>query len=419
MPPVHHDDHPQNHEIGMTSSDVSTHNQDNSLNPSTSTNPPLNQSRHNPDNQGVLKIISKLIMNPQADGSVIITPDKVQLLKSLIGVEEFINVKTLNMMDKITSRLDAIERTMSKTVLPTKPPPSTWSSIVKKTNPQPNNNIVRPPPSVRVINEFKPSFFIIRKMVPEVQAFAQKSPAQITEKVNSVLSDMEAKTDDGTPITVKGAITLPSGDVKFFTPTRFATNWLLEHKHEWTHLCDPALITPQTSFPVIIHTVPISFTPSNKATIADLCRENNGMNSQSIQSMRWLGNPQANKKAHGSIIMNLLDKELAKKIEKGGLFFKGAHYKKSPMQCFQCLEVGHTAQVCKNTPLCKFCGAEHNSCDCNTDVPVESCIKCTQHEKESNPENEIDENNPRFLHSPLSLKCPLKTKNFRRTIINQ
>jgi hypothetical protein len=43
--------------------------------------------------------------------------------------------------------------------------------------------------------------------------------------------------------------------------------------------------------------------------------------------MRWLGNPQANKKDHGSIIMSLLNKEVAKKIEKGGLFFKGLFFK--------------------------------------------------------------------------------------------
>jgi hypothetical protein len=100
-------------------------------------------------------------------------------------------------------------------------PPSTWSSVVKKTSPQISNNTACPPPSVCVINEFKPSFFIIRKTVPEAQAFAQKIPAQITKKVNSVLSEMEAKTDNGTPITVKGAITLPLGDFKFFTPTGF------------------------------------------------------------------------------------------------------------------------------------------------------------------------------------------------------
>ncbi|KAA1126202.1 hypothetical protein PGTUg99_012584 [Puccinia graminis f. sp. tritici] len=220
MPPNDKDDCQHNLEIEMTSYDNNDSNT-NPITPSTSNNPPLNQSRHNPDNQGVLKIISNLIMNPEADGSVIITPDKVQLLKSLIGVEEFINVKTLNMMDKITSRLDAIEKSISKpTPTPTiKTPPSTWSTIVKKSHPIPNTTTACAPPSAQVINEFKPSFFIIRKTVPEAQAFAQKSPAQIIKKVNSVLSDMEAKTKDGTPITIKGAITLPSGDVKFFTPT--------------------------------------------------------------------------------------------------------------------------------------------------------------------------------------------------------
>jgi hypothetical protein len=55
---------------------------------------------------------------------------------------------------------------------------------------------------------FKKLNFNHKKMttfhVPEAQAFAQKSPAQITEKVNSVLSNMEANTEDGTPITLKG-----------------------------------------------------------------------------------------------------------------------------------------------------------------------------------------------------------------------
>ncbi|KAA1066711.1 hypothetical protein PGT21_022646 [Puccinia graminis f. sp. tritici] len=198
MPPNENDARHHNHEIEMTSYETNDSN-NNPVIPSTSNNPPLNQSRHNPDNQGVLKIISNLIMNPEADGSVIITPDKVQLLKSLIGVEEFINVKTLNMMDKITSRLDAIEKNISKPTPTIKNPPSTWTTIVKKSHPVPNTTAARAPPSVRIINEFKPSFFIIRKTVPEAQAFAQKSPAQIIEKVNSVLSDMEAKTEDDLP----------------------------------------------------------------------------------------------------------------------------------------------------------------------------------------------------------------------------
>jgi hypothetical protein len=56
--------------------------------------------------------------------------------------------------------------------------------------------------------------------------------------------DIEAKTDDNTPIIIKGVATLPLSDFKFFTQSRFAAKWLLEHKHKWTHLCDSSLITP-------------------------------------------------------------------------------------------------------------------------------------------------------------------------------
>ncbi|KAA1110919.1 hypothetical protein PGT21_034278 [Puccinia graminis f. sp. tritici] len=147
MPPNNNDPHHHNHEIKMTSYETNNSN-NNTIAPSTSNNPPLNQSCHNPDNQGVLKLISNLIMHPEADGSVIITPDKVQLLKSLIGVEEFINMKNLNMMDKITSRLEAIKKYNSKPITTTNTPSSTWSTVVKKSHPLPKNTIVRAPPSV-------------------------------------------------------------------------------------------------------------------------------------------------------------------------------------------------------------------------------------------------------------------------------
>ena len=39
--------------------------------------------------------------------------------------------------------------------------------------------------------------------------------------------------------------------------------------------------------------------------------------------------------------------------------------------------------------------------------------------RKKNLSEEFDDDNICFYHSPLSLKCPLKTKNFCRHIINQ
>ncbi|KAI7944207.1 hypothetical protein MJO28_011735 [Puccinia striiformis f. sp. tritici] len=143
-----------------------------------------------------------------------------------------------------------------------------------------------------------------------------------------------------------------------------------------------------------------------------------------IHSMRWLGHPKENGKAHGSIVMNLFNENTTKKIIKGGLFFDGRYfssvtYKKSPTQCFQCLEVGQTVRYCKNTPMCKLCGDTHNSRDCIADIPHHNCVKCIQREKKNNPDSEIDKTNVRFAHCSTSNKCPLKSKNFRPQVTSQ
>jgi hypothetical protein len=390
-----------------------------------SNNPPLNKSRHNPEN-GFFKAIAEVLANRNPDGSIYIQPDKVNTLIPLFEIEKIASVQTLSMVEKITARLDSFERSLNSVVHPSSKPSSSWAPVPKKgIPPKPTSPeiVTRPPPSNRILNEFKSAFFVIRKSVPDSRPFFQMSPSDITAKVNKVLKENEAKTDVGSEISIKGVARLPSGDFKFFTQTRFFANWLLEHKHEWTHLCDPTLITPPSTFPVILHSVPISFTPTNPSSLADLCKENH-IHPAHIHSARWLGNPQANKKSHGSLIVNFREKELAKKIERGSLFFNslcltGAHYKKSPIQCFQCLEVGHTAQFCKNSPLCKHCGDAHNSNECTADFNNSNCIKCIQYEKKNNPSFVPEDDNVRFNHSPMSLKCPLKTKNFRRNIINQ
>jgi hypothetical protein len=392
-------------------------------------NPSLEQSRHNPDN-GVAKFIAELLSKPRPDGSVVIAADKVKDLSSLLGIG-----KLNTSIDNINLRLDSIERAIKAVAAPVaapisvpvnpQVPPNGWANVVKKSvNNVPMRVVPRLPPVNRVINEFKPSFFVIRKTLPESRPFFQMSPDQITKKVNQILREINAKTLDNTPIIIKGSATLPSGDFKFFTQTRFAASWLLENKHKWTHLCDPNLVTPPSTFPVILHSVPTTFSPTNPASILDLCNENEIVQ-QDIHSVRWLGNPVTNKQTHGSIVIHFLNKELAKKIEKGSLFyyglcFTGAHYKKSPIQCFQCLEIGHTAHTCKNSPLCKCCGGDHNSRECEADFETERCVRCVQNELRKNPDFDMSQNNVLFHHSPTSIKCPLKTRNFNRTnTINQ
>ncbi|KAA1102024.1 hypothetical protein PGT21_035181 [Puccinia graminis f. sp. tritici] len=383
-------------------------------------NPSLQQSQHNPANDphvnGFFQFMSEILSHPEPDGSVIITADKVKVAASLLGVEKLVSTQTLANLEKITSRLDSIEKSIHSPPSAIKRSPvAAWTNAVKDKPihvlAQP---VIRAPPPKKIINEFKPASFVIRKTVPESRPFFQKSPCEITKITNSVLLDIEAKTDDNTPITIKGVATLPSGDFKFFTQSRFAAKWLLEHKHKWTHLCDPALVTPPSSFPVIVHYMPISFTPTNQSSISDLSKENN-IDPKDVLSIRWLGDPQSKKQSHGLLIINLFNKDLAQKVEKGGLFYKflflrGAHYKKSPLQCFQCLDIGHTAQLCKNPPMCKFCGDNHNSRDCSSDESNDACVKCIQFEKSLNLPNEVDVDNIRFQHSSTSIKSYKFTK---------
>ncbi|KAA1078056.1 hypothetical protein PGT21_027814 [Puccinia graminis f. sp. tritici] len=294
-------------------------------------NPPLNQSQHSPV-PDFFSFMSDLISHPEPDGSVIITADKVKLVANLLGVEKLTSTHTLASLEKITSRIDSIEKSINPSPS-SKKSQAAWTSAVKN---KPDYVLaqpaIRPPPSQRIINEFKPASIVIRKTVPDSRPFFMKSPSDITKITNSILSSIEAKTDDNTPITIRGVATLPSGDFKFFTQSRFAAKWLLENKHKWTHLCDPNLITPPSSFPVIVHSVPISFTPSNQSSISELCKENN-IDPKDVLSVRWLGNPTEKKQSHG-----------------------------------------HTAQLCKNPPVCKTCGDNHNSRDCNSDIDNNSCF---------------------------------------------
>lgn len=131
--------------------------------------------------------------------------------------------------------------------------------------------------------------------------------------------------------------------------------------------------------------------------------------------MRWLGVRKDNKN-HGSIVTNFFEKNLALQIEKGGLFYesnfmKGAHYVQAPTQCFNCLEVGHTANFCKNSPLCSKCGDEHNSKECDEyELDSQRCSICIKNYKENHPDLDqgFDYDDLKFRHIATGASCPLR-----------
>jgi hypothetical protein len=126
--------------------------------------------------------MADLLANPQPDGSVNIAADKVKDLLSLLGIG-----KLTTSIDNINACLDSIEKAIKAVSVPIAAPHASlnphpvpqngWANAVKKS---PNNvliNVVpRVPPVNKAMNEFKPSFFVICKTIPESRPFFQKTP---------------------------------------------------------------------------------------------------------------------------------------------------------------------------------------------------------------------------------------------------
>ncbi|KAG0147620.1 hypothetical protein CROQUDRAFT_42691, partial [Cronartium quercuum f. sp. fusiforme G11] len=91
--------------------------------------------------------------------------------------------------------------------------------------------------------------------------------------------------------------------------------WLLHNKHLWSKLAHPDLITSQTSFPVLIHSVPTDIDPTTKEFRNQFALENL-IPVDEIIGVRWLVKPNIDA-AHGSIVMNFQSRQVADQVEKG------------------------------------------------------------------------------------------------------
>ncbi|KAG0140538.1 hypothetical protein CROQUDRAFT_15967, partial [Cronartium quercuum f. sp. fusiforme G11] len=245
------------------------------------------------------------------------------------------------------------------------------------------------PPQTKALNELKPSWVIIRGIKSDRELFKDASPAKIVDDVNFALMNIDARLPDSEKtIQVKGAACLPGGHIKLFTASRAEARWILATRNAWSEMADPDFITSVAVQVVVLHSVPILSNLEAELFIESLVEQNSLVEDNDILSFRWLGNPVEANKSHGSMVLNVKNKELACKIEKGGLFYnyeysRGAKYNKpNVVQCFRCLEVGHIAALCKATkPTCVRCGKDHDLKECAITCKTPICVRCIKKDK--------------------------------------
>ncbi|KAH9809154.1 hypothetical protein DFH28DRAFT_906209 [Melampsora americana] len=370
-----------------------------------------------PSPPGLATYWNALLKRKDVNGSLTLSENETRLITSLITnlINQTAANETSITVAMLNSKLNGIQKTVNN-LLHVQNRPSevkSWAQVAKgDTMRQMTNTLVdaRPPPPKRLINEYKPSSLIIRRL-PDTNPFPEMTPPEITSTINNVLKEIDAKLEDE-QIQIKGVTRLQSGDLKIYAKSRAATKWLFEHKHKWTHKADPLLVTPPSKYPVILHSIPTIFDPTSVSFKTELCGEN-GIDQEKIQAIKWLGRPKEEGKTHGSIVLALFDKEVASKVEKGGLFLQnmylpGARYNRPPMQCYRCLEMNHSARFCPNEPLCSSCGGSHESRTCNVEDTDLRCVKCWNTAK-ANPEGNLpDPTNEKFAHSVFSSICPIK-----------
>lgn len=377
--------------------------------------------------------------NQLENGDVVVPANLVKIITALaISMQE--TALRMNVMeDQLTkaksaaSRIDNLEQQMKALIevqrtptpaqarttgpngLPTKP--RSWATTAAAGLKVTSTQAPQPPPSNHVINAFRPSQVVIRVQEGK-KPFENIKAGEIVKRVNEALTQLNVMIGNK-KVEVKGAANLPSGSIKLFTSTRAEATWLLENRHTWSTLADPNMITTPAIFPVIVDSVPMEFFNDDDG-IVEVLTTQNPIPLDKIHSVRWLSKPHE-KQTSGSIILNLLDKELTNVMMRGSVYFEGYSlrvrmYKRSRVQCFRCQEPGHISMQCKNDLLCKLCGANHDSRLCpspKTDQP--QCVRCIAQDTAMDPNTPIDKSLEKYSHSASSTTCPIRSKSLKQS----
>ncbi|MBW0514366.1 hypothetical protein O181_054081 [Austropuccinia psidii MF-1] len=351
-----------------------------------------------------LDTIEKNNTKKPATNNIISPPSQQDVINRLIAANEELMSEVQRLKKIIASHIPSAAN-------PNPRPPTFAEKLTQSARTQPTPTRIPhplPAPPNKVINMFKRGNILIRTKREGEKPFQKDNAEKIAGKVIKALKSLDVRVN-GEEIEIKSVIRYESGDVRFYTKDRAQARWLLENRHQWTHLADPLFITSQALFPVLIHSVPTQFDITDESLVEDFCQEND-IPMETIKKLKWVGDPCNEEKAHGSLIAYFSNKEIANDIIRGHLAYKRSHlqtanFQPGPIQCFNCLKVGHIAGNCKNRPMCIRCGHQHNIRECKEELEDRHCIRCMNYDMEN--DEPVDRMDEKYFHSVFSNnQCP-------------
>lgn len=319
------------------------------------TNKATMDATQRPENLSMNELWKYIVSNNKLEnGDVVVPANLVQIMSALVITMQETTLR-LNALESqlqgsrdTSTRIEKLERQLTlmledrtpqrapqpaATNLPAKP--KTWAAFAAEgVQIVSTRSAPPPPPSNQAINAFKPSHVVIRTTEGK-KPFDGVKATEIVNRVNEALAQLDVRIADR-KLMVKGAASLPSGSIKLFTATKAEANWLLENRSMWSTLADPDLITSPAVFPAVIDSIPMEYY-SDVDEIKTLLSEQNPIPGDMIHSIRWLSKPHPEQRS-GSIIINLLDKELTNRMIRGSVYFEGNSLrvracKRSRVQC--------------------------------------------------------------------------------------
>ncbi|KAA1090192.1 hypothetical protein PGTUg99_050240 [Puccinia graminis f. sp. tritici] len=355
-----------------------------------------------------------------ANGAVLLDAKFVDLVLDLSANNERLMQRLENAVDQLNAKNDSVCRRLAEVeaILRTGPKPSvqptlkpngdTPKSFAAVTSAHLDGSIHAPksrPPPAQVIASLKPKRVIIHSN-PANTTLKDVPSGALVQKANEALIGLDARVD-GESVAIRGASMLPSGDVSFYTKNRAHQKWLMDNKHVWSKAVHPDLEATPSTYSVMAHGVPKSFDIGKPTNLAQLASENS-FQATDLARVRWMGSNEPSAKKAGSLVLSFINKDLAYRIEKSGVFLnydyhRTERFKPRPPQCFKCLRMGHFGKWCREPARCAKCAGKHPTNECPDGIGgVNSCVLCKEGLK-----NKI-EGITSTDHTPFNLACPYK-----------